>query len=63
MPKPKREEAVVREAAPAYAALDPHDVTLIEQKLRLTVEQRIEELVTAVNFIADLRKEVAKSRG
>ena len=59
----KRDDPLVREQAASYATLDPHDVTLIERKLRLTVEQRIEELVTAVNFITELRAEVSRARG
>ena len=48
--------------ASAPVALDPHDVSLIERKLRLSLEERIEELVTAVAFIAELRAEMAKAR-
>ncbi len=50
------------EAKPS-TPLDPHDVSLIEQNLRLTPEQRMEQLVRIVRFIQAGRAALARKRG
>jgi hypothetical protein len=57
-----RGETVSLTAAQPSAPLDPHDVSLIEQRLRLSPDERIADLVAAVAFIAELRAEMAKAR-
>ena len=55
-------ESVGATEAKPSTPLDPHDVSLIEQRLRLSPDERIADLVAAVAFIAELRAEMAKAR-
>jgi hypothetical protein len=63
MPNETRDEAKARGETPPPVALDPHDVSLIEQNLRLTPEQRMEQLVRTVRFIQDARAALTRARG
>jgi ribosome-binding protein aMBF1 (putative translation factor) len=42
--------------------LDPHDRSLIQQSIRLTIEQRFDSLMNAVRFIEAGRKAVQAAR-
>lgn len=42
--------------------LDSHDVSLIQRKLLLSVDERVAELVSAVEFAMELRSEMEKAR-
>jgi hypothetical protein len=52
-------------AAPAAVPdrLDPNEPTLLERNLRLTLEERLEQLVRAVRFIEAGRAALKDGRG
>ncbi len=62
MPNPTADESTAT-VEPLEDELDPSEASLVERNLRLTPEQRIDQLVRAVEFIRAMRAAVAKKLG